>query len=222
MFVIVAGGGKIGYYLTKALVKEGHEVLLLEKNPARAEQLAEDLGEVARQGDGCEMRIMREVGMARADVVAAVTGDDEDNLVICQMAQRHFHVPRAIARVNNPQNEETFRALGVKEVVSATSVIYNIVEQEVESGDVVPVTAIAGGRVEVVQVEVVQDSPVANKLVKDVPLPGECLLAAIVRGERILQPSMTTEILPGDTLVALVGPEDEHVLRQALASPKRK
>ena len=222
MFVIVAGGGKVGYYLTKALVKEGHEVLLLEKNATRAERLAEDLGEVVRQGDGCEMRTMREAGMARADVVAAVTGDDEDNLIICQMAQRHFHVPRAIGRVNNPQNEETFRALGVKEVVSATSVIYNIVEQEVESGDVVPVTAIAGGRVEVVQVEVVQESPVANKLVKDVPLPGECLLAAIVRGERILQPSMTTEILPGDVLVALAGSEDEHVLRQALSAPKRK
>jgi trk system potassium uptake protein TrkA len=222
MYVIVAGGGRVGYYLTKALVKEGHEVLLLEKNSARAEQLAEDLGDLVHQGDACEVRTMREAGMTRADVVVAVTGDDEDNLIICQMAQRHFHVARAVGRVNNPQNEQTFRALGVQEVVSATSVIYNLIAQEVESGEVVPVTAIAGGRVEVVQAEVGPDSPAANKLVKDVPLPGECLLAAIVRGEHILQPSMTTEILPGDVLVALSNSEDEHVLRQALSTPKRK
>jgi trk system potassium uptake protein TrkA len=219
MYVIVVGGGKVGYYLTQALQKQGHEVLLLEKSSARAEFLAEHLGEVVRNGDGCEVRVMREAGMQRADVVAAVTGDDEDNLVICQMAKRYFHAPRAVVRVNNPKNESIMRALGVEELVNATTIIYNLIEQEVESGEVVPISAIAGGRVEVIEAEVVQESPVAHKLVKDVDLPGDCLMAAIIRGTQIIQPSMTTELLPGDTIVALARPEDEHVLREALSRP---
>jgi trk system potassium uptake protein TrkA len=220
MYVIIVGGGKVGYYLTQALQRQGHEVLLMEKSGSRAEFLTEELGEVVRHGDGCEVRIMREAGMQRADVVAAVTGDDEDNLVICQMAKRYFHVPRTVARVNNPKNESTLRALGLEEVVNATGIIYNLIEQEVESGEVLPVSAIAGGRVEVVEAEVVDESPVAHKLVKDVDLPGDCMLAAIVRGTQIIQPSMTSELLPGDTIVALAKPEDEHVLREALSRPE--
>ena len=104
MYVIVVGGGKIGYYLSKQLITEGHEVLLMEKDRRRQAALAEELGEGVMQGDGCEVRVMNEAGFGRADVIVAVTGDDEDNLVICQMAKKKFTTPRTVARVNNPDN----------------------------------------------------------------------------------------------------------------------
>ncbi len=136
MYVIVAGGGKIGHYLSRALVDAGHEVLLVEKDKARADYLAEELGEAVALGDACEVRTMREIGMERADVVVAVTGDDEDNLVICQMAKLKFNVPRAIARVNNPENEDIFQRLGIDTTVSSTKIIFNLIEQQIETNEV--------------------------------------------------------------------------------------
>ena len=113
MFVLVVGGGKVGYYLTKELIESSHEVVLMEKDRARAAQIVDELGSIVVPHDGCEGKYLGEAGSNRADIVAAVTGDDEDNLVICQMAKHHFDVPRTIARVNNPKNEQLFRHLGV-------------------------------------------------------------------------------------------------------------
>ena len=108
MYIIIGGGGDVGYYLTKSLLNQGHEVLLLEKNAIRYQGLSEELGQAVMRGDACEARTMEEVGVQRADVVIAVTGEDEDNLVICQMAKKRFAVGRTIARLNNPKHEEIF------------------------------------------------------------------------------------------------------------------
>src|SRR5881397_1906271 len=118
MFVLVVGGGKVGYYLAKELVESGHEVVLMEKDHARADQIADEIGSIVIAHDGCEGKYLAEAGANRADIVAAVTGDDEDNLVICQMAKHHFDVPRTIARVNNPKNEALFKHLGVDELLA--------------------------------------------------------------------------------------------------------
>ena len=131
MYVIVVGGGKVGYYLTKQLLSEGHEVLLLEKDRRRQAALAEQMGEVVVQGDGCEVRIMSEAGFGRADVIVAVTGDDEDNLVICQMAKRKFQTPRTVARVNDPDNLMLFEKLGIDTTVSSTQIIFNLLDQQI-------------------------------------------------------------------------------------------
>ena len=112
MYVVVIGGGNVGYYLTKELLAAGHEVVMIEKDPARARLIADELGSIVVPNDGCEGRYQAEAGMARADVMAAVTGDDEDNLVACQVAKMKFNVPRAIARVNNPKNEAALPAAG--------------------------------------------------------------------------------------------------------------
>ena len=112
MYIIVVGGGKVGFYLTKTLLSEGHEVLLIEKEADKSEQYLEHFGAVVVNGDGAEAATMAAAGAARADVVIAVTGEDEDNLVISQMAKQKFNVDRTIARVNNPKNEQLFRALG--------------------------------------------------------------------------------------------------------------
>lgn len=134
MYVIVVGGGKVGYFLTKTLLEKGHEVLLVEKEAKKCGFIREELGSetVVYQGDGCEVRYMQEIGMDRADCVVAVTGDDEDNLVICQMAKRKFNVSRTISRINNPKNEQIFRKLGIDHTVNSTNIIYELLSKEVE------------------------------------------------------------------------------------------
>ncbi len=130
MYVIVIGGGKVGYYLTKNLLERGYEVTLIEKDPRRAETLTSQLGEVVMVGDGDEMSFLSTTGMERADVVVAVTGDDEDNLVACQLAKRKFNVPKTVARVNSPSNVQIFKTLGVDVTLSATEVLLDLLERE--------------------------------------------------------------------------------------------
>jgi trk system potassium uptake protein TrkA len=219
MYVIVVGGGKVGYYLVRTLVSEGHEVALIEKDPRRAAQMVAELGEALVVGDGCEMRVMQDVGMGRADCVVAVTGHDEDNIVVCQMAQRHFHVPRAIARVNNPKNEPIFHLLGIEETVASTRIIFSLIEQEVETGESLLLTALKRGKIVIISMDITADSPVVGRMVKDIHLPGECVLATIIRDDHILLPSGTTELAAGDTVIGVARPEDQHSLRAALAGP---
>jgi len=128
LYVIVIGGGKVGFYLTKHLLDRNYEVTLIEKNPKRAEEITAQLGDVVLVGDGDEMSFLSTTGMERADVVVAVTGDDEDNLIACQLAKRQFHVRRTVARVNNPANVHIFQTLGVDVAVSATEVLMNLIE----------------------------------------------------------------------------------------------
>jgi trk system potassium uptake protein TrkA len=217
MYVIVVGGGKVGYYLTKTLLSEGREVLLLEKDRRGAEALMEELGEVVMAGDGCEVRVMSEAGMGRANVVVAVTGDDEDNLVICQMARRHFEVKRTIARVNDPSNEEIFRLLGIDATVASTKIIYSLIEQEVDTGQVVPLTALRRGDIEIVEAELTEQSPVLGQELKDLRLPADSVIAVIIRGDRIVLPHGTTRFEAGDCVVALTRPAGERGLRELLA-----
>ena len=151
MFVLVVGGGKVGYYLAKELIDSGHEVALMEKDPTRARQIADEIGSIVIPHDGCEGKYLGEAGCNRADVVAAVTGDDEDNLVICQMAKHHFDVPRTIARVNNPKNEALFRHLGVDELVSPTRMILGSIEQDIPVHELLHLAALGEGELELIE-----------------------------------------------------------------------
>src|SRR5579875_1411174 len=142
MYIVVVGGGKVGFYIAKGLIDEGHEVLIIErdqKDPHRSDSIAEELGsEVVLRGDGCEAATQEKAGVARADILIAVTGEDEDNLVACQVAKNRFKVPRAIARINNPKNELIFKLLGIDTTVSATSVILANIEQELPTHHLLP------------------------------------------------------------------------------------
>jgi len=131
MYAIVIGGGKVGYYLARDLLERGEEVLLLEKDTARSEWLSSQLGSVVLTGDGDEMSFLSTTGMERADVVLAVTGDDEDNLIALQLAKKRFNVKRTIARVNNPANVRIFKILGVDEAISATELLLSAMEEEI-------------------------------------------------------------------------------------------
>jgi trk system potassium uptake protein TrkA len=214
MYVIVVGGGKVGYYLTKQLLTEGHEVLLLEKDRRRQATLAEQLGEVVVQGDGCEVRIMSEAGFGRADVIVAVTGDDEDNLVICQMAKKKFQAPRTVARVNDPANLQLFEKLGIDTTVSSTQIIFNLLDQQIEPGEIIPLGALKNGNIEVVAINVSERSPVLGQNVKELPLPGNALIISVVRHENAMLPQGDVRFEADDTVIAMVATQEEPQLRR--------
>ena len=135
MYVVVIGGGRVGYYLARDLLERGEEVTLIEKDSSRAEWLETQLGSIVMRGDGDEMAFLSTTGLERADVAIAATGDDEDNLVALQLAKKRFNVPLTIARVNNPANVEIFKALGIDEAISATEVLLSAVEQKIAETD---------------------------------------------------------------------------------------
>lgn len=218
MYILIGGGGQVGYYLAKGLLEQGHEVLLLERDSRRVAQLSEELGSSVAQGDACEARVLSDVGTERADLVIAVTGDDEDNLVICQMAKARFHVRRTIARVNNPRNDELFNRLGIDLTVSPTRTILHMIEAEIPHHTVVPLITLTRAGLSLVEVTVPADSPVAGQTLRDLHLPSSANVALIVRGEQNITPSGETVIEPEDRIFALATTEGEIALRQIILS----
>lgn len=217
MYIIVVGGGKVGYYLTKTLLVEGHEVLLIERDRRKVEVYNERLGEVVLAGDGAEAAVLSEAGAQRADVVIAVTGEDEDNLVVCQMSKTKFHVPRAIARVNNPKNEALFQRLGIDVTVSQTEHILKLIEQKIPNQSFVHLLNLRHNELAIVEAHVSEDSQVAHKRVGDVKFPVHCVIAAIIRGPDPVMALPNTEILPGDELIVVTHTSEEDELMSMLA-----
>ena len=218
MYIIIGGGGDVGYYLTKSLLNQGHEVLLLEKGPTRFQALNDELGQAVVRGDACEARTMEEVGASRADVVIAVTGEDEDNLVICQVAKKRFKVGRTIARVNNPKHSEIFQKLGIDITVSPTRSILSLIEAELPSFRFVQLMTLKNAGLEIVELRVPQDSPVAGKMLRDIHLPRSGNLVLIIRDKQFVTPAADTQLLPNDDVFALVNREGEEELRRAFGT----
>jgi trk system potassium uptake protein len=217
MYVIIVGGGNVGYYLAKQLVAARHEVLLLEKDRARYRTVSEELGEVVMQGDGCEVAQQTEAGFGRADAVVAVTGSDDDNLVVCQMAKLEHNVPRTISRVNDPRNEKLFHKLGVDATVSSTKIIYNLIEQEVGGGEVIPLAALNRGNIEIVEIEIGARSPVLDKQIQTLNLPSEALIISVIRNGHAILPTADTIFTVGDSVVALGNADREPEIRRVFA-----
>jgi trk system potassium uptake protein TrkA len=217
MYIIIVGGGNVGFYLAKTLVAARHEVLLLEKDRASYRTISEELGEVVMQGDGCEVAVQSEAGFGRADVVVAVTGSDDDNLVVCQMAKMEYKVPRTISRVNDPRNEKLFHRLGIDATVSSTKIIYNLIEQEVGGGEVIPLAALNRGNIEIVEVEIGPKSPVLNQEIRALTLPDEALIISVIRNGHAVLPASDTRLTSGDGVIALVNADKEHELRDVFA-----
>ena len=213
MYVIIVGAGNVGFYLAKTLCAAKHEVLLLEKDRARYRTVAEELGEVVMQGDGCQADQQTEAGFARADAVVAVTGSDDDNLVVCQMAKMEFNVPRTISRISDPRNEKLFRQLGIDATVSATKIIYNLIEQEVGGGELIPLAALSRGNIEIVEAEIGPKSAVLGREIRSLNLPAEALIISIIRNDHAVLPAAESTFEIGDSVIALVKAENEHELR---------
>jgi len=217
MYIIVIGGGRVGYYLTRALLDEGHEVLVVEKEESTCEGINEELGSICQRGDGCEAATLADVGTERADMLVAVTGHDEDNLVACQVAKHKFHVPRTIARIRNPQNETLFKMLGIDVTISHTNVILEHIEKEVPTHLLTHLSAIQDSGQEIVEVKIPPEATTAGKVLRDIPLPRDSKLALVIReGGRNRVPTSNTVLRSGDRVIAITTPESEEELRNAL------
>jgi trk system potassium uptake protein TrkA len=221
MYIIVGGGGQIGYYVTKGLLAQGHEVLLLDKDPRRVHTLKEELGVSILRGDACEARTLQEVGCSRAEVVIAVTGDDEDNLVICQMAKARFNVRETIARVNNPKNEHIFAKLGIGITVSPTKTILRLIEAEIPHHSIISLMTLRRADLEFVEVSVPAQSPAIGKTLADLKLPGECNIVLIVRGQEYIIPGGESIVQAEDQIFALVKGAGETALREVMLGTAR-
>lgn len=218
MFIIVVGGGKVGYYLTKTLVNEGYEVLLIERNPQKVELYSERFGEVVMRGDGAEARTLQEAGVERADVVIATTGEDEDNLVICQVAKRRFGVNHTISRVNNPKNEEIFKRLGIDTTISVTNLILSYIEQNLPDRELSHLITLSHADLAIVEARVSPRSPYVTRPLRDLRLPEDVAVSAVIRRGELMIPGPDTQLQPGDDVIALANRASEDELREALSS----
>ena len=211
MYIVIVGAGKVGYFLAKRLCASKHTVSIVEKDKQTCESIAKELDALVINGDGCDPDILEEAGAKRADVVASVTGDDEDNLIICQLAKELFNSKRTVGRVNNPDNEKVFSELGIDVPVDSTMIIGKIIEEEVSFSDFVNLMSFKRGKLAIVRVDLAKDSPVINRALKDIRLPKDSVLVSIVRGEDVIVPKGNTVFEGGDDIIALtkVGNESE-------------
>ena len=218
MYVIIVGGGNSGYYLSKALLSEGHEVLIIERNAQRVELIEEELGSICLHGDGCEAATLEEAGTARADLFIALTNEDEDNLVSCQVAKYKFNVPRVIARLNNPRNETLFKEVGIDVTINPTNLILEHIELEVPTHPLTHLLEFNGGKLEMIEVKIPPDAATVGKRVGDIPLPPGSLLSLVVRnkGQGALVPTADTILKAEDRVIAVTSPESEKGLYAAL------
>lgn len=219
MYVVIAGGGKVGRFIAVELLAEGHDVTIIEKVENRCEQLLRDHDLLVIHGDACDVRYLEQARPERADVFAATTGDDDDNFVACQLALTSFGVPRAIARVNSPRNEEIFRRLGI-EAVSTTTLISRLIREEVTVGELIHLTTLRAGKVNLVEIDIPPDGRPPSKPVAELDLPQESVLVCIFRGDdETVIPRGDTRLQPGDRVIALTTPELEEDLRTAVVPP---
>jgi trk system potassium uptake protein TrkA len=178
-------------------------VSIIDKDKVRCEEIAKELEVMVICGDGCEPRILEEAGVRRADVLASVTGDDEDNLIVCQLAKELFNVKRAVGRVNNPDNENTFSALGIDIPVDDTKIIAKIIEEEVSFSDFVNLLSFKRGKLAIVRVDLPEDSPILSKPIQQIQWPENSVLVSILRGEEVIIPKGDTILKAGDDIIAL-------------------
>jgi trk system potassium uptake protein TrkA len=217
MYIIIVGGGRLGYYLLKALLNEGNEVLLMEKEAYICETINEEMGSVCFRGDGCEAATMEEVGTGRADMLVAVTGDDEDNLIACQVAKHKFNVPTTITRIRNPQNEILFKKLGVDVTISSTQIILEYIGREIPTHPLTHLLTLRDKGLEIVDIRISPESITVGKTIKEIDLPKESKLALVIPVEHAPHaPTASTVLHAGDRIIALTTHETEEALRSSL------
>jgi trk system potassium uptake protein TrkA len=220
MKVVIAGGGNVGTFIAGELQRAGHEITIIEIDPdrvARAQATGEPPGVTWAVGDACEVNGLRQMGLAEADVVAAVTGDDEDNLVVSLLSKQEFAVPRVVARVNNPKNHWMFdESWGVDVSVSTPHLLTALVEEAVSVGTLVRLLSFEGGRASLIEVTLASESPAANREIVELNLPRDSTVVAVLRADRVVVPRGDTRLLPGDEVLVLVTGESEAEVQAIL------
>ncbi|MEN9287326.1 MAG: hypothetical protein RLZ29_746 [Actinomycetota bacterium] len=220
MKVIIAGGGSVGRYTAREMVASGHTVTIIDNDRATLREYqsrAESNGIEWHFGDACDYSVLDSVGIRQADVVASVTGDDEDNLVVSLLAKQEFGVPRVVARVNNPKNYWMFNQMwGVDVSVSTPHLITSLVQEATSVGSFVRLMQLKGGKAELVEVTLAENSPAANRAISELVLPRSATIVAIVRAERVMVPSDETVLRVGDEVMALITEDAEAAVAKQL------
>jgi trk system potassium uptake protein TrkA len=216
MYIVIVGGGKVGYYLAKTLLSEKYEVTLLDWNMEKVKLLKHDLGEAVIFANGSSIGGLEKAGCARADVIVAVTGDDEDNLVICQLGKRYFKVPKAIARINNPKNERVFKELGVGTTISGTISIVEAIEQYLVKQQITKLMSFNHDEMVLLETELPAGSPVAGKKISEIQLPRECLIITVLRGKTALLAKGDLIFAAGDLVLAISAQNEQSVVKKVL------
>jgi trk system potassium uptake protein TrkA len=218
MYIVISGGGKVGSYLAHNFIKKGHGVAIIEKRPEVLEKLADELPTevLLIEGDGCDVKYQEDAGVGHADILAAVTGNDDDNLVSCQLARARFPVKRTVARINSPKNEHIFHALGI-EGISSTTIISRLIEEEATVGDIIRLHTLKKGQISLVEIDLSKgDCLACNRKVYELNLPEGSVLVAIMRGDRVIVPGGDTVMETGDRVVAVAASGKEEELRRIL------
>lgn len=225
MYVIIAGGGKVGWNLARELIAKGHEVTAIEQERRRYLTVESELEHAVQYGDATELWVLERAGITRADLVIAVTGDDEDNILICQVAKEKYLVGRIVARVNNPRNYQHFKLLGIQPAVSATDLILRLIEHEVPQYGLVQLLALEEERLEIIEVEIVDGAPAAGRRVSELAMPDGSLVISVLRGGAGFVPKPDTVIEPGDEVLLILDPGLEadvsSMFGQAAATAER-
>jgi trk system potassium uptake protein len=221
MYVLIVGGGKVGWNLARELIDKGEEVTLIESDRRRYLVIEQELEHAVQYGDATELWVLERAGIQRADLVIAVTGDDEDNMLVCQVAKEKYLVERIIARVNNPRNLQHFKLLGIQPAVSATDLILRLIEHEVPSYGTVHLLDLRDEQLEIIEVEVPEGSPVIGRRVSDVTLPEGSLIISILRDGRGFVPKADTVIQDGDEVLLVLDPGLEDRITEQFASDRR-
>jgi trk system potassium uptake protein len=214
MYIIIAGSGKVGYNLAKGLLAEGHEVALIEKDKARFQELADEFGENVILGDASDSFILKQTGTNRCELLVAASGRDEDNLVICQMAKTVFMVPKTLARVNDPKNDILFTTLGIDQTVNTTNMISALIGHKVGTSFLTELISFKNA--EIVQIEVPEGSPVLGRAIRELSLPSNSLLIAAIRNDSVEILKGESQLMAGDTVIALTNKPGESELRKLI------
>jgi trk system potassium uptake protein len=217
MYVVICGGGKVGWNLARELIEKDAEVTLIEQDRRRYLIIEEELEHAVQYGDATELWILERAGVQRADLVIAVTGDDEDNLLICQIAKEKYLCDRTISRVNNPRNMQHFQLLGIQPAVSATDLILRLIEHEVPQYGLVHLLDLPAERLEIIEIEVTRNAPAAAKRVADIAMPDGSLIISVLRGGSGFVPKADTVIEAGDEVLLVLDPGLESAITQQFA-----
>lgn len=203
MKTIIIGGGKVGYNLLKTLKRRDYEVTLIERDMSTCSKIAEDFETDVIWGDGTNLDVLLDAGIEDAEIIAAVTGSDEENLVICQIAKISFNAQKTIARINNPNNIDMFKKLGIDNAVCSTEVIANLIEYAFDQDDYRVISTLERGLMIITELVIRENNIWSNKLVKDLDIPKECVLVSIIRGETVIYPRGDTRILDNDKVIVI-------------------
>lgn len=221
MHIVIAGAGKVGYYLTKLLNEEKHVVSTIEKDESLCLRLAHEVDSLVICGNATKIKDLEDAGIEEADVIIAATGKDEENLLICQMAKIDFKVPKAIARINNPKNEAIFKELGIEHTVSSTTVIAHLIEEEAIIEGLKTLMTIDQGDVSLTEYVVGINSEVSGHKIKELILPEECNIAYILRQRKVVIPRGEVMLQNGDRIIAVVTCKQKKLLEKLFAKKIR-